>query len=280
MELQYLKYFSAVAETLNFSEAAKRCHVSQPALSAQVRILEDRLGTQLFHRNRRSVTLTKEGHALIPRVRRILMDLDELSGAAKELQEPLAGNFFVGVTPLIPLSNAFTTLNQMQKDHPRLKLSFLEEGAAPLIGKLLAHQLDLILIPHHARLESPLIDFRVIDTVPVALCFPGWGTNPGLPFIRINSVCGLREYVDQSMKELDRKASGSLEAAHLPMIKEWIRLGLGWSILPEKCLSPEERLTLDVRRPKGLKPIQVCAAMLRGQRAITCLKNFSSKPSS
>src|SRR5690348_8311615 len=128
MELQYLKYFSSVADTLNFSEAARRCRVSQPSLSAQIRILEDRLGTQLFHRNKRTVSLTKEGKALLPRVKKILSEIEGLSLAAKDLQDPLSGTLFVGATPLIPHTGVFDRLLAVGKENPSLRFSFTEGG--------------------------------------------------------------------------------------------------------------------------------------------------------
>ena len=77
MELRHLRYFLAVAEELNFSRAATRLHVAQPALSAQIRSLESQLGCALFARTTRRVTLTPAGEVLLSDAREILARADE-----------------------------------------------------------------------------------------------------------------------------------------------------------------------------------------------------------
>src|SRR5919202_897268 len=76
LELRHLRYFLAVAEELNFSRAAERVHVAQPALSAQIRVLEAQLGCELFTRTTRRVTLTRAGERLLEDVRDILERVD------------------------------------------------------------------------------------------------------------------------------------------------------------------------------------------------------------
>lgn len=82
VHLRNLRYFTAVAEDLHFSRAAERLHVSQPALSKQIRQLERELGFPLFRRNRRSVELTAAGETLLPRVKQLLAQWEEGLGAA------------------------------------------------------------------------------------------------------------------------------------------------------------------------------------------------------
>src|SRR5919107_1514923 len=76
VELRHLRYFVAVAEELNFSRAAERLHIAQPALSAQIRALEARLGCELFTRTTRHVALTPAGETLLDDARELLAGVD------------------------------------------------------------------------------------------------------------------------------------------------------------------------------------------------------------
>jgi DNA-binding transcriptional LysR family regulator len=77
LELRHLRYFLAVAEELNFSRAAERLHIAQPALSAQIRVLETQLGCELFARTTRKVALTPAGELLLEDAREIVARADE-----------------------------------------------------------------------------------------------------------------------------------------------------------------------------------------------------------
>jgi DNA-binding transcriptional LysR family regulator len=91
VELRQLRYFVAVAEELNFGRAAARLRIAGPSLSQQIKALERALGTRLFDRDRRTVTLTAAGEALLPRTRVLLEQADELRRAAAGLaaREPV-----------------------------------------------------------------------------------------------------------------------------------------------------------------------------------------------
>jgi DNA-binding transcriptional LysR family regulator len=87
VELRQLRYFVAVAEELNFGRAAARLRIAGPSLSQQIKALERVLGARLFDRDRRTVTLTPAGEALLPRIRALLEQADELRRVAVGLAE-------------------------------------------------------------------------------------------------------------------------------------------------------------------------------------------------
>src|SRR5262245_24643763 len=96
MELRQLEYFVAVAEEANFTRAAQRVHVAQPAVSAQIARLERELGQPLFDRSRRAVRLTAAGEAALPFARQALRAVADVSTAVDEVGELVRGSVTIG----------------------------------------------------------------------------------------------------------------------------------------------------------------------------------------
>src|SRR3954447_11891747 len=96
MELRHLRYFVAVAEELHFRRAAKRLHVAQPAVSEQVRKLEDELGVTLLERTPRSVSLTAAGTAMLGEAKLVLRLADEVQNVARSASEHATARVRVG----------------------------------------------------------------------------------------------------------------------------------------------------------------------------------------
>src|SRR5580692_11295002 len=137
-----LQYVVAVAETLGFHKAAERCHVSQPTLSAQVKQLEDVLGVQLFERDRRRVLLTAAGAVVVAHARRVLLEIDDMIAAAKQLIEPSSGTFRIGVIPTIAPYLLPDVVPAVRARYPKLQLVFREEKTEVLVTDLHEGRLD------------------------------------------------------------------------------------------------------------------------------------------
>src|SRR4029078_2472629 len=99
LTLRQLRYFDAVARQSHFGRAAEACAISQPALSMQIRELEEALGATLFERGARQVRLTGFGEAFALRVRDILRSVDELGDLARASRDRLVGRLRIGVIP-------------------------------------------------------------------------------------------------------------------------------------------------------------------------------------
>ncbi|OWK26093.1 hypothetical protein AJ87_48230 [Rhizobium yanglingense] len=97
LTLKQLRYFEALARQGHFGRAADVCAISQPALSMQIKELEETLGTELFERGARQVRLTSFGEAFALRVRDILRSVDELADLARASQDRLVGRLRIGV---------------------------------------------------------------------------------------------------------------------------------------------------------------------------------------
>src|SRR5215217_6751400 len=96
MELRHLRYFIAVAEALNFRRAAEQLRVAQPALSKQIRDLEDELGARLLDRNTAGVRLTDAGAVLLNEARQILLAAQQAAIAVRDAAQGRRGRIVIG----------------------------------------------------------------------------------------------------------------------------------------------------------------------------------------
>lgn len=144
MELRQLKYFVKVAETLNFSEAARILCVTQSTLSQQVKQLETELDTPLLIRSSHSVTLTEQGRELLPYARRTLDDADTCIARINDLNCLAAGTLNIGVT--YSFSPILTeTLISFMRLYPKIKLNIFYKPMAELMDMLRARDVDFVL---------------------------------------------------------------------------------------------------------------------------------------
>lgn len=160
-----LKCFLAVAEYLNFTRAASAMHVTHPAISQQIKNLEEELNVQLFHRTTRSVRITQEGRAFLPDAKEIV----DLSNRAKhrfEIQEEKIEVLTIGVYNPVCMTKLITPLSKLVKErpsvHPRL-LSVPFQGIYQLLEE---GRLDAIIGFKEERNFKYKGTFHEITTVP------------------------------------------------------------------------------------------------------------------
>jgi LysR family hydrogen peroxide-inducible transcriptional activator len=146
MNLRDLQYLVALAETGHFGEAAERCHVSQPTLSAQIKKLEEYLGVQLFERQPRKVTLTDVGRRVLERARRVTQEAEDIRELARASRDPLTGKLKVGLIPTIAPYLLPRVAARLRRQLPELQLMLYEYQTGPLLERLRAGELDLAIL--------------------------------------------------------------------------------------------------------------------------------------
>src|SRR5665811_31156 len=132
MELFQLRYFITIAETQSFTQAAHRLHLSQPALSHQIKQLENELGARLFNRTSRSVDLTQDGRAFFPLAQNVLAKADEAQQMMKERLGVAAGEVSFGTIPTIGAYAVPQILSSFRRNFPGIRVHLLEAGGAAL----------------------------------------------------------------------------------------------------------------------------------------------------
>ena len=169
MELRHLAYFLAVAQEGNFTRAADRALVAQPAISQQILRLERELGEKLFDRTPSGVRLTEAGRVLLPHARAILAGADRARDALASLRGLTIGRLALGSVQTPPAALA-RLLGRFRENHPGVQLSVREAHTEPLVHALRDGELDVALIGLGRRQETPSgLHARVIATEPVAV---------------------------------------------------------------------------------------------------------------
>jgi len=172
MELRHLRYFVAVAEELHFRRAAERLHVAQPAVSEQVRKLEDELGVRLFDRTQRNVELTYAGGALLPEAYRVLRQAEAARLAARSASERPGRVLRVGYVPTALLTSIPRTLRRVVTSMPNLQTTIEPGSGLDLVDAVRAGDLDVAVVslpvPTTGVRVTPLGEQRAVAVFPVA----------------------------------------------------------------------------------------------------------------
>ena len=180
LELRQLRYFVTVAEELHFGKAALRLHMTQPPLSQAIIALEELLGTPLFLRNRRAVSLTPAGQALLPEARRLLAQALDLPALVR-----LAAGGETGRLSLAFVSSAdYSVLPPFLRDYrgafPRVQIALREATSDLQIDELLQGRIDAgLLIPPLPDKAKPALDYLKVLAGPLILAATAGLLAPG-----------------------------------------------------------------------------------------------------
>jgi LysR family hydrogen peroxide-inducible transcriptional activator len=142
MNLQMFTYLLALEAHGGFHRAAEACHVSQPALSIQIRKMEEELGIQLLERGRRSLLFTPAGLEVLERARGILRRVHEIEDLARLWNDPYAGELSIGAFPTLAPYYFPQILDHFVEAYPHLRVNLIEEKTHVLIERLKAGTLD------------------------------------------------------------------------------------------------------------------------------------------
>ncbi|WP_144630086.1 LysR substrate-binding domain-containing protein [Bordetella genomosp. 13] len=143
MELRHLRYFVALASSLNFTRAAQRVHVTQSTLSHQIRQLEDEIGRPLFDRAGKRVALTESGEAFLGYAKRALQEVDQGLGELKSAESPLSGTVRVAATHTFSLNIIPECVGHFLARNPTVRLSVEELAADAIVTGLTNGHFDL-----------------------------------------------------------------------------------------------------------------------------------------
>ena len=199
MELRHIRYFVAVAEALNFTKAATRLRVAQPALSRQVADLEDELGVDLLKRTSHGVVLTAEGKLFLEEARAILQRVDESVAKVRALARGEFGELQVGYVPPLDLHILPRALAEFQRTTPGVKVVLHDRGSDELCDELRSGMLHLALMMQPSEELITGIEFEEIGRYPFFVAMAS-----GHPLTRMKTI-SLETLAKQPLVVLDRR---------------------------------------------------------------------------
>ena len=170
MELRHLRYFVAVAEELNFTHAAARLRVAQPALSRQMKNLEEELQMPLFDRGRTGVQLTRAGRVFYQRARSILALATEAANEARSAAGTMTGSLVLGFPSGLHLSYLAPVITAFNRIHPQVQFDYFHGLPAEQLKALRAGRLDLAFLYLPAPLDG--LEHQVIWRMPFKIVLP------------------------------------------------------------------------------------------------------------
>jgi DNA-binding transcriptional LysR family regulator len=271
MQLHQLSYVLAVAEERHFTRAAARLHLAQPSLSRQIRLLEGELGVQLFNRGpgQGLVTLTGDGEALLPFIRRIVADVEATSAEARALTGMARGQLSVGATPSLITRVLAPALVEFHASHPGIELQVVEAGSRQLVRQLASGEVDLALVvlpitePQVAT--TPLFDDPLV--LAVALDHPlamrrrvRVGDLDGLALIMFREGYDLREATLQACRDAGVEPRLVSQGGEMDGVLAFVAAGLGAAVVPAIALPAESTLVaIPFTRPELSRTVALAA---------------------
>jgi LysR family hydrogen peroxide-inducible transcriptional activator len=246
--LRQLRYFVTLAETKHFGQAALRCHITQPALSMQIKELEIALGAPLIERSRRGALLTPAGREVARRARAILQAVQDLADLARKHADVLSGPLRLGVIPTVGPYLLPSVLPRLHEVFPELQLSLRETQTAVLTRELLAGALDLLVLA--LPLEEPDIEELPLFDDVFALALPAHHPLGARRSVAQADLGGERLLLleeghclrDQTLavgQAAGASALSDFRASSLATVVQMVVNGYGCTILPELAVPVE-----------------------------------------
>src|SRR5215471_995656 len=249
MDIRQIKAFVAIAETGTFTAGAQRVHVTQAAISMQIRQLENEVGARVFVRAPRHVILTEAGEHLLQRARQILREHDAALDEIAELAGAERGRLRIGSASAMILTDQLPKiLKELRKQHPAADIAVASGTSESLVDQILAGELDLafVSLPVEAR---GIQTERLSEDQLVAIASPKHRlakqrtvsayTLAGEKLILGERGGNTRRLIDQFFAQAGVELSVAMELSRQAAIKRMVEEDMGVGIVPLQSVVEE-----------------------------------------
>ena len=248
MDISQLRTLVRVAELGSLSKAADRLCIAQPALSRQVRMLEEELGTRLFDRHGRGMVVTEQGRTVLRHALRILKEVDAIKADVIEETDAFGGHVSIGLPPTVSAVLAAPLLTAIHAAHPNAKCRIVSSYSLYLLDWIYRGEIDIAILYDPQSIISlknePLLeeDFHVVAPADSALTahepLP-FAALAGKPLLLPSINHGLRQIVEQCAHDCGINLDVRVEVDSYSTLRQLVTNGYGWTILPLAAIRSE-----------------------------------------
>ena len=243
MDLRQLRYLVALAEELSFTRAAASEHIAQPALSQQIRRLEEEVGVGLVERTTRRVALTEAGELLVVRARRILAELEAARSEMEGLRGVDVGHVTIGANHTMGPIDLSLALAEFHALHPNVALTVREQASEESAELLRVDELDLAFLSVTERVEAHELGLHQLISEELMVLLPRDHALAGREelrmvdlaseqFISFRQGARLRELLFAAGRDAQFEPRVTLESNEPQRIRTLVSRGLGVAIVP------------------------------------------------
>lgn len=247
LTVRQMQYFAALAETLHFGRAAEFAGVSQPALSAQIAEMEERLGCTLFERGGKAVRMTEDALMLQPRIEAVLAEIREIEIMARRGRLSMEGRFRLGIIPTVAPYLLPHVLPLLRKKYPALQLELREAVTGSLVEETMAGRIDAFVaalpLDYPGLTTEELFADKFFLAVPANdpdfVAPPVPPESPALERLMLleEGHC-LREQALAVCGSIKPVAMANYGATSLTTLLQMVAHGLGVTLIPEMAAGP------------------------------------------
>lgn len=251
--LTQLRAFLTLAEEESFTRAATRLHLSQPALTVQIRNLEAALGSKLFDRDRRGAKLTQVGAELAPTLRRLMAEIEGTMDEALEAAAGRRGTIRIAALPSFASGRLPRAIARFRKTHAAIRFVIRDAVANRVVAALQSGTVDLGLTAGVELTDDLEVLYEASDRLcvvapanhPLARCKRITANDLAkFPIVLMESETSVRAIVNAAFISSGRSVRPVAEATYMMTAVGLVRAGLGFTILPESAKEIDAEPTL------------------------------------
>ena len=256
MTIRYLRTLIATADYGSFGAAAEAVHISQSAVSMQMRAIEESVGAEIFDRSTRPPSLTPTGRQVLNYARRIVFLYDEMRDNVSDVGN-LSGTLALGAVPTTLVGLMPRALAMLRSIHPRLQIALKFNLSASLVESIRRGEIDAAILSQPPE-PLPGISIRPIKTEPLFVIAPRCAQGKSareileeLPYIQFSKLAWVGQIIDNHLRKNAITVRPAMELDSLEAITVMVHHGLGASVVPQSCfhhpaLMPLERIQIEL----------------------------------